>query len=248
VNPVLELLRAGGSARVARVFVAEGAGRDEVEQAARAAGVSVEHAPRHRIAELSGAEGAAHQGVVAEVAPFEYADLEELLDRAGPQAPPQQAARQPPLIVALDGVQDPHNLGAIVRSAHALGAHGVVIPQDRAAQVTPAVEKAAAGALAWCPVARVVNLARALDAMRERGLWTAGLAADGAEDLDRADLTGPLALVVGAEGTGLRRLVREKCDRLLRIPMAGPGGVGSLNASVAAALALYEVARQRRAR
>jgi 23S rRNA (guanosine2251-2'-O)-methyltransferase len=232
VNPVLELLRSGG--KVERVFVAEGAGREEIERAAREAGVRVERAPRRRVEELAGAPGAAHQGVVAEVPPFEYAELEDVLDRAGAQ----------PLLVACDGIQDPHNLGAIIRSAHALGAHGVVIPQDRAVQVTPVVEKASAGAAAWCPVARVTNLARALDTLRARGVWTAGLAAEGAEDLPRADLTGPLALVVGAEGTGLRRLVRERCDRLLRIPMAGR--VGSLNASVAAAVALYEVARQRR--
>src|SRR6185295_1105619 len=137
----------------------------------------------------------------------------------------------------------PQNLGALVRSAHALGGDAVVIPKDRAAGVTPAAFKAAAGALEHCPVARVTNLSRALEQMKERGIWTVALAADGDRDLSAIDLHAPTALVLGSEGSGVRPLVRKTCDHVARIPMAGR--VGSLNVSAAGAVALYEVARQR---
>lgn len=179
----------------------------------------------------------AHQGVIAVVGgAFEYAVLEDLLPAEGPA-----------LIVALDSVQDPHNLGAIVRSAHLLGAHGLVIPKDRAAQVTAVVTKVSAGATEHLRIAQVTNLARALDDLKEAGLWLAGLAAGPeARPVHELDGTMPLGLVLGAEGTGIRPLVAKQCDFLVEIPMIGQG-VGSFNVSVAAGIALYEVARQRAA-
>jgi 23S rRNA (guanosine2251-2'-O)-methyltransferase len=143
----------------------------------------------------------------------------------------------------LDGVTDPQNLGALVRSAHALGAQGVVVPKDRAAGVTPLVTKAAAGALEHCPISRVTNLSRAIDQMKEAGIWTVALAAEGERDLGEIDLKTPIALVMGSEGEGVRPLVRKTCDHIARIPMLGK--LASLNVAAAGAIALYEVARQR---
>jgi 23S rRNA (guanosine2251-2'-O)-methyltransferase len=237
INPVLEALRARPD-QIEELLLLPGDHRrlEEVEGLARAAGVKIQSGSHERLTRLS--EGASHQGVVARVNDFKYAELLDLTERA-------REAGRVPLIVLLDGVSDPHNLGAIVRSAHALGADGVVIPQDRAASVTPVVAKASAGAIEHCPVARVVNLSRAIGELQREGLWVVAAAPDGAEAIGSADLTGPLALVLGAEGAGLRPLVRRHCDRVLRIPMEGR--LGSLNASAAAAIALYEVARQRRA-
>lgn len=215
---------------VRRLHLAESRTEDPLEPVARRLGIPVAHAPKDRLAAL--AKTPQHQGVVAEAADFPYADLEDLL--GGPS----------PLVLALDSVQDPHNLGALVRSAECFGASGVVIPQDRAAEVTPAASKASAGAVERLPVARVVNLSRALETLKERGLWVTGLAGEGEEALERVDLTGPTVLVVGAEGSGLRPGVRKHCDRLARIDIVG--STGSLNASVAGAVALYEAASQRR--
>jgi 23S rRNA (guanosine2251-2'-O)-methyltransferase len=145
--------------------------------------------------------------------------------------------------VLLDGVEDPQNLGAVIRSAHALGADGVVVPRDRAAAVTPAVAKASAGAVEHCPVVRVTNLARTVEELKEGGIWTVAAVPDGGRELQEIDLTGPTALVIGGEGQGIRPLVRRTCDHEARIPMVGR--VGSLNASASAAIALYEAARQR---
>jgi 23S rRNA (guanosine2251-2'-O)-methyltransferase len=170
------------------------------------------------------------------VADFAYAELEDVLAAA-------KESGRPPLLVVLDGIEDPHNLGAIIRSAHALGAHGVVIPKDRAAGVTPTVAKAAAGALERCPVARVTNVAQAIEALKEAGVWSVALAMDGEAPLGRVDLRGPTALVMGSEGEGLRPLVRRTCDHSARIPMLGE--LDSLSVSASAAIALYEVARQR---
>lgn len=175
------------------------------------------------------ADGGAHQGVVARLAaaaPLDEQDLEALLDDlAGP-----------PLLLVLDGVQDPHNLGACLRTADAAGVHAVIIPRDRAAGLTPAARKAAAGAAETVPLVRVVNLARCLRALKQRGIWLVGAEA-GAESAFAADLTGPLALVMGGEGGGLRRLTRESCDLLVSLPMKG--SVASLNVSVAAGALLY---------
>jgi 23S rRNA (guanosine2251-2'-O)-methyltransferase len=181
--------------------------------------------------------GAAHQGVVAEVrpsAPLDENSLLDILTRDGGS----------PLLLVLDGVSDPHNLGACLRTADAAGATAVVAPRDRAAGLTPVVRKVAAGAAETVPFAQVTNLARALRDLKAAGLWIAGAAADGEREPFDADLGGPLALVLGSEGRGLRRLTREACDFTLRLPMRG--AVASLNVSVAAGVLLYEALRQRR--
>jgi 23S rRNA (guanosine2251-2'-O)-methyltransferase len=237
VNPVRELLRAG-SAEVAELWLAEGRSRDgglaELSRRAEQAGAKVRAAPRAKLDRLAGTDR--HQGVVAVVSDYRYREVEDLLAAA-------RSRGEPPLLVLLDGVEDPQNLGAIVRSAHALGAHGVVIPRDRSASVTPAAAKASAGAVEHCPVARVTNLARTVEELKEAGVWTVAAVPDGARELREVDLTVPTALVIGGEGQGIRPLVRRTCDHEVRIPMAGR--VGSLNASASAAIALYEAARQR---
>jgi 23S rRNA (guanosine2251-2'-O)-methyltransferase len=230
VNPVLEALRAHPQ-DVLRVLVERkrSQGAERVAQAAVAAGVRVEEA-----GDLDRrARGGVHQGVGAELAEFRYLELPDLLDTIKGAA----------FLLVLDGVTDPQNLGALVRSAHALGAHGVVVPKDRAAGVTPSVTKAAAGALEHCPIVRVTNLSRAVDQMKENGIWTVALAADGEKTLGEVDLKEPTALVLGSEGSGVRPLVRKTCDHVARIPMGGQ--LGSLNVSAAGAISLYEVARQR---
>jgi len=236
VNPVLEALKVHPN-EVVRVLLERGKegrrsqGADRVAHAAAQAGVRVEDVRQGDLTHRS--RSGVHQGVGAELADFRYAELDDLL--AG--------FRGPALLLVLDGVTDPQNLGALVRSAYALGAHGVVLPKDRAAGVTPAAFKAAAGALEHCPVARVTNLSRALERMKEQGIWTVALAAEADRELSAFDLTLPTALVLGSEGAGVRPLVRKTCDHLARIPMAGQ--VGSLNVAAAGAVALYEIARQR---
>lgn len=238
LNPVRELLRAGADG-LSELWLAEGGERErafaDLARLGREAGAKVRLAPRARLDRIAGTPR--HQGVVAVVADYRYREVEDLLAAA-------RARGEAPLLVALDGIEDPQNLGAIVRSAHALGAHGVVIPRDRAAAVTPAAAKASAGAVEHCPVARVVNLARAVESLREAGLWAVATAADAGRSLEELDLSGPLLLVVGGEGRGIRPLVRRSCDEAARVPMTGR--VGSLNASAAAAICLYEAARQRR--
>jgi 23S rRNA (guanosine2251-2'-O)-methyltransferase len=237
IHPVLEALRAR-AAEVERLLFVEGAlpsrVAGEVLALAQAARVRVERVAKERLLELS--EGGVHQGVAAELKAYPYAELEDLLAVA-------EEASQPPLVVVLDGIQDPHNLGAIIRSAHALGAHGVVLGRDRAVGVTAAVAKASAGAVEHLRVARVTNISRALEELKAEGLWVAAADPAGDTPLFNAPLDGPLALVVGAEGEGVRPGVLGHSDFRLRIPMAPTSA--SLNASVAAALLLYEVCRQR---
>jgi 23S rRNA (guanosine2251-2'-O)-methyltransferase len=236
VRPVLEALRA--RARDVNLILAAAGetqrGVREVIAAAGAAGVGVETKPRTVLDEL--AVGGSHQGVVAVVGEYPYADPEDLLAVARDRG-------EAPLLVVLDGVQDPQNLGALVRSAHVLGAHGLVVPQDRAAPVTPAAVKASAGATEHLRVARVVNLARALEGLKAAGLWVAGGVAEGGSAPWELDFTEPTALVVGAEGKGIRPLVLKHCDFQVRIPMVGQ--VASLNVAAAGAVLLYEAARQR---
>jgi 23S rRNA (guanosine2251-2'-O)-methyltransferase len=218
------------------------AGRDdarvrELRRLAAAQGIAPVAASAEALDRETG--GAAHQGVVAEVRPSAPLDENSLLDLLTGLA-------EPALVLVLDGVSDPHNLGACLRTADAAGATAVVAPRDRAAGLTPVVRKVAAGAAETVPFAQVTNLARALRDMQSAGIWIAGTAEDGERELFEADLTGPLALVMGSEGRGLRRLTRESCDFTLRLPMHGT--VGSLNVSVAAGIALYESLRQRRAK
>lgn len=216
--------------RVLEMWVLGGRADDrmaEVVALAREQGIACQEVRRDTLDGMAG--GGAHQGVVARVAPaapLDENDLEALLDRiAGP-----------PLLLVLDGVQDPQNLGACLRTADAAGAHAVVIPRDRAVGLTPAARKAAAGAAETVPLVRVVNLARCLRSLKDRGIWLVGAEA-GAPPAFAADLSGPLALVLGGEGGGLRRLTRETCDLLVSLPMKG--SVASLNVSVAAGALLY---------
>lgn len=201
---------------------------EEIERAAEAAGVKLVHVSKKRIEEVAG--DATHQGVAARVEPYPYSGLDELL--AAPN----------PLLLVLDGVEDPRNLGAILRAADGAGATGVIIPKDRAAAVTPAAVKASAGASEHVRVARETNLRRALDLMKKAGVW-AYAAESGGSEPPEVDLAGPVALVMGSEGSGVRRLVREGCDGAVTIPMRGQ--VSSLNVSVASAVLLYEALRQR---
>ncbi|MCL5027092.1 MAG: 23S rRNA (guanosine(2251)-2'-O)-methyltransferase RlmB [Chloroflexi bacterium] len=177
-----------------------------------------------------------NQGVVAEAAPFRYAEVDDLLAAA-------KAKEQEPLLLVLDGIQDPQNLGSLLRTAEVVGAHGALIPAHRAAGVTPAVARASAGAVFHLLVAQVTNLPRTIVELKDKGLWVVGLEADGPEEYDAMDYRGPTVIVVGSEGQGLGRLVRERCDHLVRLPMTG--ATGSLNAAVAGAIVLYHAARQR---
>jgi 23S rRNA (guanosine2251-2'-O)-methyltransferase len=230
INPVLEALRAG---RATSLRVSErGGGRlAEVIEAARRAGIDVTHVPAAALERA--ARGRVHQGVVADVTDPARIDLVDLIsDRSTPA-----------LIVVLDGIEDPHNVGAILRTADAAGATGIVRQSRHAAPLGGATAKASAGAVAHVKVADVVNIARALDELKEAGVWTVGLAGDASKRYHELDLTLPTAFVLGAEGAGLRRLVRERCDWLASIPLQGH--VGSLNVSVAAGIALFEAVRQR---
>ena len=209
----------------------------ELRELAKAQGIAPVPASAATLDRETG--GAVHQGVVAEVRPSAPLDENSLLDLL-------TGLSAPALVLVLDGVSDPHNLGACLRTADAAGATAVVAPRDRAAGLTPAVRKVAAGAAETVPFAQVTNIARSLRDMKAAGLWIAGTAEDGERELFAADLTGPLALVMGSEGKGLRRLTRECCDFGVRLPMQGT--VQSLNVSVAAGIALYEALRQRRAR
>ncbi|MFE2753804.1 23S rRNA (guanosine(2251)-2'-O)-methyltransferase RlmB [Actinosynnema sp. NPDC059335] len=237
-NPVVECLRAGIPATA--LYVALGIDADdrvaEAVQLAATRGISVLEVQRGELDRITG--GAVHQGLGLQVPPYEYAEPRELLRIAN------QSGR-PPLLVALDGVTDPRNLGAVVRSAAAFGAHGIVLPQRRSAGITAVAWRTSAGTAARMPIAVATNLTRQLKEWAEAGLMVVGLDADGDVDVDGLDLaTGPLVVVVGSEGRGLSRLVKETCDQTVSIPMAA--GVESLNASVAAGVVLAEIARRRR--
>ncbi|MBW3658261.1 MAG: 23S rRNA (guanosine(2251)-2'-O)-methyltransferase RlmB [Actinobacteria bacterium] len=237
LHPVRELLRAGRAVRAVHVAAGREASDvlDEVLALAAERRVPVRQVDRTAIDEL--AEGLVHQGIVATAPPFPYAGLDEVVERA-------RARGEEPLLVALDGVTDPHNLGSIARTAEAVGAHGLIVPSRRAAGVTATSEKAAAGALAHLPLVRVPNLVRALKDLQRLGVWSVGLDADAPQSLyDCPLLDQPVAVVVGSEGRGLARLSQVACDSLVNLPMRGR--VGSLNASVAGAVALYEILRRR---
>ncbi|OLF07830.1 23S rRNA (guanosine(2251)-2'-O)-methyltransferase RlmB [Actinophytocola xinjiangensis] len=237
-NPVVECLRADVPATALYVQLSVDAD-DRVTEAVRLAadrGISVLEVARPELDRLTG--GALHQGLALQMPPFEYAHPDELLDVA-------DESSEPALLVALDGVTDPRNLGAVIRSAAAFGANGVLLPQRRSAGVTAVAWRTSAGTAAKLPVAVATNLTRTLRSYAERGLMIVGLDADGTVDVDGLSLaTSPLVVVIGSEGRGLSRLVRETCDETVSIPMAA--GVESLNASVAAGVVLAEVARRRR--
>jgi 23S rRNA (guanosine2251-2'-O)-methyltransferase len=231
INPVLEALKAG-RVRDVRVDAALRERVREIQAMAGAARVPVRVVPAQELDRA--ARGGVHQGVVAELADAPDYAVQDLVAAAG----------GPALLVVLDGIEDPHNLGAILRTVDAAGAHGVVRQARHAARLDGAAAKASAGAIAHVKVATVVNIARAIGELKDAGVWTVGLASEAEEAYDEIDFTHPTAVVLGAEGQGLRRLVRESCDRLASIPMRGH--VGSLNVSVAAAVVLFEAVRQRR--
>ncbi|MGI6566715.1 MAG: 23S rRNA (guanosine(2251)-2'-O)-methyltransferase RlmB [Firmicutes bacterium] len=233
-NPVREALRAG--VKLDRLVLAKGSGRSlqDIVELAAAAGTPIEWKDREWLDRRSRTR--AHQGVMGWREPVEYLELPDLLDEA------RQSSRAP-LLVILDGIQDPHNLGSILRTAEAVGAQGIVIPKRRAVGLTATVAKVSAGAVEYVPVAQVTNLSRAIAAVKEAGFWVVGADMDGEMVHFEADLTGPLALVIGGEGKGLARLTRETCDLTVRLPMYG--SINSLNAAVAAAVMMYEVVRQR---
>jgi len=228
INPVREALRSGRAFE--RILVAKGAGGprlQEIVELARVAGVPLRFEPRAGLDRLAGTP--AHQGVIAMGAAKKYADLEDVAGSAR-------------MLVVLDGVEDPHNLGAIIRTTHAAGADAVVIPERRAAGLTDVVAKAAAGALEHLPVVRVGNTNRALEELKKRGYWIYGLDERGEHSYDSVDYASPAAIVLGAEGHGLHDLVRRHCDVLIRIPMAGE--ISSLNVSVAAGIVLFDWKRR----
>lgn len=234
-NPVLEALRAGRE--INKLLVAKGAREGsirEVVAVARAAGVIIQEVDRERLDAL--AQGRNHQGVIAMAAAHRYYDLDEILERAA-------ASGQDPLLLVLDSIEDPQNLGSLLRTADAAGVHGVIIPERRAVGLTETVAKVSAGAVEYVPVARVTNIARTLDELKEKGFWVAGTDQDAKELYYEARLTGPLVVVIGSEGKGMGRLVAEKCDFNVRLPMLGH--VTSLNAAVAGAILIYEIRRQR---
>ncbi len=228
-NSILEALRAGRR-RVHRLLVAPNVhGLDALLASAERRHVPIETVDRHRLDHLAGTH---HQGVVAEVDAYVYARFDDI------------ARRESPFVLALDSLQDPQNFGTLLRTALAVGVDGVLIPSHRSVSVTPAVSNASAGAVEHLRIAQVTNLGRALQQLKSENVWVYGLVVDAAQPYWSQDLRGPLALVVGSEGSGLGRLVRETCDVLVTIPMV-PGSIESLNASVAGSLVLYEAFRQR---
>jgi 23S rRNA (guanosine2251-2'-O)-methyltransferase len=235
-NPVLEALKAGRS--VIRILIDErvrsDARVDEITRRATAAGIPVERVPAGEID--AAASGEVHQGVIAQAPPRPRLDLDGLVALSGEK-------REPPLYVILDGIEDPQNLGAILRTGEATAVHGVVTRSRRAVGLTPAAVKASAGAAEYLPVVEVPNIAQAIEALRRKGVWTVGIDMSGDRDYVHVDYRPPTAIVIGAEGKGISDLVRKRCDFLARIPMRGR--ISSLNASVAAGVVLYEVVRQR---
>jgi 23S rRNA (guanosine2251-2'-O)-methyltransferase len=233
-HPVLEAVRSGRTIhKLMYSDTAQGIGPVLAE--ARAAGIVTQQVDKRKLDQV--ATGVRHQGIVALAAERDYADLEDLFRAA-------EASGEPPLFVILDEIEDPHNLGSIMRTVDCAGAHGVIIPKRRSAGLTATVAKTSAGAIEHVPVARVTNLSQTFDDLKERGVWIAGADASADRDVYSTDMKLPLAIVIGNEGKGLGRLVRERCDFLVKLPMFGQ--INSLNASVAASLLLYETIRQRR--
>ncbi|MDQ0255986.1 23S rRNA (guanosine2251-2'-O)-methyltransferase [Evansella vedderi] len=234
-NPVIEALK--GSRPINKIWIAEGSQKGQmtnVMKSAKEKQVNVQIVPRKKLDQL--VQNEQHQGIVAQVAAYEYQDMSVLFERAA-------SRDEAPFFLLLDELEDPHNLGSILRTADAVGAHGVIVPKRRSVGLTYTVAKASTGALEHVPVTRVTNLARTMDELKKQGLWFVGTDAKGEQDYREVDLDMPVVLVIGSEGRGISRLVKEKCDFLVRIPLAGQ--VTSLNASVAASLLMYEVYRRR---
>lgn len=234
-NAVIEALRAGRA--IDKVFIARGdvdKTLGHIASKAREKGIVVVECDRKKLDFMSATHS--HQGVIAIVGVREYCDVEDILALASGRG-------EAPFVIICDEISDPHNLGAIIRSAECAGAHGVIIPKRRSAGLTAIVDKASAGAAEHMLIARVPNIPALISELKEKGLWIYGTAADGSNDLWHTDFTGPLALVIGSEGDGMGRLVRESCDFTVSLPMKGK--VSSLNASAAASITMYEILRQR---
>jgi len=233
-NPIIEVLKS--EREINKIWIAEGSQKGsmtKIIQLAKEQGIQTQFVPKKKIDQM--VEGN-HQGVVAQVAAYKYAEIDDLFQKAAER-------NEDPFFLLLDEIEDPHNLGSILRTADAVGAHGVIIPKRRAVGLTATVAKSSTGAIEHIPVARVTNLARAIDDIKERGVWVAGTDAKGKDDYRNIDGNMPLCLVIGSEGKGVGRLIKEKCDFLIHLPMKGK--VTSLNASVAASLLMYEVYRKR---
>lgn len=234
-NAVIEALRSERG--INKILLAEGDREGSVKEIlslARERGIVVQSVNRSKLEAVAG--GLRHQGVLAYVSPVAYAELEDILKRA-------EEKEEPPFLLLLDELEDPHNLGALLRTADAAGVHGVLIPKRRSVPLNATVAKTSAGAVEYVPVARIGNISQTLRELKQRGMWVAGADMDGEQTYYEADLTGPLVLVVGSEGHGMSRLTREHCDFVVRMPMAGR--INSLNASVAGSILMYEVMRQR---
>ena len=237
-NAVTEALRAGRG--INKILLADGDREGQVSEItalARERGIILQFVERSKIEAVAG--GLRHQGVLAYVAPVAYAELDDILKKA-------EEAGEPPFLLLLDELEDPHNLGALLRTADATGVHGVLIPKRRSVPLTSTVAKTSAGAVEYVPVARIGNISQTLKALKEKGFWVAGADMDGSQNYYEADLTGPLVLVVGSEGKGMGRLTKEQCDFIVRMPMVGK--INSLNASVAGSILMYESLRQRLAK
>ena len=237
-NTVTEALRAGRG--INKILLADGDREGQVSEItalAKERGIILQFVERSKIESIAG--GLRHQGVLAYVAPVAYAELEDILAKA-------EAAGEPPFLLLLDELEDPHNLGALLRTADATGVHGVLIPKRRSVPLTATVAKTSAGAVEYVPVARIGNISQTLKALKEKGFWVAGADMDGSQNYYEADLTGPLVLVVGSEGKGMGRLTKEQCDFIVKMPMVGK--INSLNASVAGSILMYESMRQRLAK
>jgi len=233
-NPIREALKSGRS--IERILVARGELEGSVRQVlamARERKIVIQEVERSHLDEL--AQSGAHQGIIAIVSPYRYVEVEDILRSA-------REKEEDPFVIILDEITDPHNLGSVIRTAECCGAHGVIIPKRRAVGLTPAVAKSSSGAVEYVPVAKVTNIAVVIEQLKKEGLWIAGADMGGGTYFNQ-DLKGPLALVIGSEGTGIGRLIKEKCDFLVSIPLKGR--IESLNASVAAAILMYEVVRQR---
>ncbi len=234
-NPIMEAIKAGHE--IHKLWIGDQSQKGNMTkliQLAKEKNVLVQTAPKRKLDQLVGHSN--HQGVVASIAAYEYASIDDLFKQA-------EEANEQPFFLVLDELEDPHNLGSIMRTADAAGAHGIIIPKRRSVGLTQTVAKASTGAIEYIPVARVTNLARTMDELKKRGLWFVGTDAKGNEEYTETAYDMPVALVIGSEGKGITRLIKEKCDFLVSIPMQGR--VTSLNASVAASLLMYEVFRKR---
>ena len=233
-NPVLEAYRSGKT--IDRLFVLEGCHDGPVQTIIREANKKntiINFVKKERLDSMS--QTGKHQGVIAYVAAYDYAEVSDILDAA-------EAKGEPPFIIILDGIEDPHNLGAIIRTANLAGAHGVIIPKHNASGLTATVAKSSAGAINYTPVAKVTNISKTINELKKEGMWFVCAAADG-QEMYKLNLTGPIGLVIGNEGKGVSRLVKDNCDLIAAIPMKGD--IDSLNASVATGVLAYEIVRQR---